>query len=76
MERKKHSVKTFLLVGVTLLAGKGWVPGVDSVTLSWGSVVVFTEPEKFRQIFIMDKILQQKDIDLVPKNIFLYLFIT
>lgn len=48
-------MKIFLPVGDMLLAGEGWVPGIDSVIPSAGSVGGFTEPERTKQKFIMNK---------------------
>lgn len=48
-------MKIFLPVGDTLLAGEGWVPRVDSVIPSAGSVGGFTEPERTKQKFIVKK---------------------
>lgn len=48
-------MKIFLPVGDLLLAGEGWVPRVDSVIPSAGSVGGFTEPERTKQKFIMNE---------------------
>lgn len=48
-------MKPFLLVEDTLLAGEGWVPRVDSVTMGAGSVGGLTEPERMKQTRIINK---------------------
>lgn len=50
-------MKTFLLVGDTLLTGEGRVPRVDGTTSSAEPVEGFAEPERMKWIIMMNKIL-------------------
>lgn len=50
-------MKTFLLVGDTLLTGEGWVPRVDVTPSSGGSAEGFTEPERMKWTIMMNKML-------------------
>lgn len=66
-------MKTSLLVGDTLSFGEGCVPTVDPVTLARFSVGTFTESESVRQMFIMDKILEAKDMNSALSIFYLFI---